>query len=158
MKEYRGNSKGLFFIVCFRIAHFFTKNKLLYIIGCPVWILYRIIFNFILGVDISEGTKIGKKFILRHGMGLAVHPSTIIGNNVTLRHNTTIGNSVSGGGAPIIEDDVNVGANSVIIGEITIGKGATIGAGSVVIKDVPAYAVVVGNPARIVKINNNQNN
>lgn len=150
MRRYRGNIKGLFFIVCFRVAHFFTKNKILYIIGCPVWILYRFIFNFVLGIDISESTVIGKNFVLWHGTGLIVHPQTVIGNNVTLRHNTTIGNAVSGGPAPVIEDDVNVGANSVIIGGIVIGKGAVVGAGSVVVKDVPTGAVVVGNPAHII--------
>lgn len=152
MKNYRGNIKGLLFIICFRVAHFFTKNKFLTIVGCPIWLLYRILFNFLLGIDISEKTVIGKHFVLWHGIGLIVHPQTIIGNNVTLRHNTTIGNAVDGGPTPIIEDNVDVGANSVVIGGITIGKGAQIGAGSVVIKDVPANAVVVGNPGRVIKI------
>lgn len=152
MRQYKGNSKGLVFIICFRIAHFFTKNKVLYIIGCPIWILYRFIFNWLLGIDIHERTKIGKNFVIWHGMGLVVNPSTVIGNNVTLRNNTTIGNAHSGGKSPVLCDGVSVGPNCVIIGDISIGKNATIGAGSVVVKNVEPNVVVAGNPAKMIRV------
>ena len=58
---------------------------------------------------------------------------------------------VGGGNAPIIGDNVNIGSNTCIIGEITIGDNVVIGAGSVVVKDVPSNVVIVGNPARIIK-------
>lgn len=151
MGLYKGNSKGLVFIVCFRIAHFFTMNKILYIIGFPVWIIYRIIFNWILGIDIHEKTRIGKNFVIWHGMGLVVNPSAIIGNNVTLRNNTTIGNAHRGGKSPIICDGVSIGPNCVLIGSITIGENAIVGAGSVVVKDVEANAIVAGNPAKLIR-------
>lgn len=152
--KYRGNFKGLFFIVCFRIAHYFTKNRILYIIGIPVWLLYRLLFRWILGIDVPETVTIGKNFILCHGIGVVINPGVIIGNNVKIHQNTTIGSAYSGGKSPIISDNVIIGANCVVIGEITIGDGAIIGAGSVVIKDVPQNVVVVGNPAKIVKYRN----
>lgn len=147
MGRYKGNFKGLFFIICFRIAHFFTINKLLFVLGCPIWLLYRLVFNYLLGIDISEKTSIGKGFVIWHGMGLVVNPTTIIGNNVTLRHNTTIGSAYKDGPSPVIEDDVDIGGNCVILGGVTIGCGAIVGAGAVVVKDVPSGIVVVGNPA-----------
>lgn len=152
MRQYKGNSKGLVFIICFRIAHFFTKNKVLYIIGCPIWILYRFIFNWLLGIDIHERTKIGKNFVIWHGMGLVVNPGTIIGNNVTLRNNTTIGNSHHGGKSPVICDGVSIGPNCSVIGDITIGANSVIGAGSVVVKNVEQNVVVAGNPAKVIRV------
>ena len=73
----------------------------------------------------------------------------------TLRQSTTIGNKTladgSESGCPVLGDGVDVGANAVILGAIQIGEGAVIGAGSVVVKDVPAGAVMAGNPARVVR-------
>lgn len=113
--------------------------------------LYRFIFRWILGIDIPERVTLGKGCQVCHGVGLIVHPRTIIGNNVKLHQNTTIGASVSGGHPPRIGNDVVIGANSVVLGDIIIGDGAIIGAGSVVVKDVPKNAIVVGNPAKIIK-------
>ena len=80
-----------------------------------------------------------------------------IGKNFSCRNNTTIGNKYDGRNdlIPTIMDNVTVGANAVIIGNITIGNNVIIGAGSVVIKDVPDNAIVVGNPARIIKYRSN---
>lgn len=151
LSGFRGNLKGLFFICFFRVAHFFTRNKVLYILGSPVWILYRFTFRWVLGIDIPENVDIGKNFIVCHGVGLVVHPQTKIGDNVKLHQNTTVG-IVKGKRAPIIGNDVFIGANCVLIGDIQIGDGARIGAGSVVTKNVPEKAIVVGNPARVIKI------
>lgn len=73
-----------------------------------------------------------------------------------IRCNTVIGTNLKSNKAPIIGNNVQIGANSVIIGDITIGDNCVIGAGSVVCKDVPPYSVVVGNPAKIIKSLNNE--
>jgi len=109
----------------------------------------------VLGCDIKSETQIGTGFKIYHGAhGSVISPATIIGCNVSLRQNTTIGSKGFDGAdkSPVIENDVTIGPNACIIGSIRIGKGAVIGAGSVVVKDVPAYAVVAGNPARIIRM------
>lgn len=149
--NYRGNFKGLFFILCYRIAHFFTKSRILYLLGSPVWLLYRFVFRWLLGIDVPERVTLGSDCVVCHGIGLIINPNVVIGDNVKLHHNTTIGSAVTGGKSPRIGNNVTIGANSVVIGDIKIGDGAIIGAGSVVIKDVPQNAIVAGNPAKIIK-------
>lgn len=132
--------------------------------GSSFW---KIVFEYytqrILGCDIKYSTAIGDGFEIFHSAhGSVISPGTIIGKNVSLRQNTTIGAKGFSGSdkSPIIMDDVTIGPNVCIIGDITIGKGAIIGAGAVVVKDVPADAIVAGNPAKIIgmKVNNKQIN
>lgn len=149
------NTKGILFNFCFKSSSFFTKNKFLRIIGLPIRIIYRMFVQYILGIDIPDTTKIGKNFNVYHGQGLIISSDAVIGNNVTVRHNTTIGNARLNGGSPKIGDNVEVGANCVVIGDISIGNNSIIAAGSVVIKDVPENVIVAGNPAKIVKSLNN---
>ncbi len=153
IKELKGNSKGVIFIIFFRLSNFFTKSKFLKILGFPIRIVYKILFQWILGIDIDDSTKIGFGFNVYHGQSLIINRDTIIGNNVTVRHNTTIGIAKEGGNCPIIGDNVTIGANAVVIGDIKIGNNSVIGAGSVVIRNVPENSVVVGNPAKIIKNN-----
>ena len=124
--------------------------------GGIVWnTIYRIYTEFYLGCDIPASTQIGEGFKIFHSAHASVvSPGTTIGKNVSLRQNTTIGAKGFEGAeeSPIIEDDVTIGPNVCIIGNITIGKGATIGAGAVVVKDVPPGGVVVGIPAKVLKI------
>ena len=152
IKKLKGNSKGIIFICAFRISHFFTKNKILKILGFPIRLLYKILFQWVLGIDIDDTTKIGFGFNVYHGQSLIINSATIIGKNVIVRHNTTIGIAKEGGNCPIIGDNVSIGANAVVIGNIKIGANSIIGAGSVVIRDVPQNAVVAGNPAKIINI------
>ncbi len=153
----RGNIKGVFILAFFRLAHVFAvrKGTILWWLGMPIMIAYRLIVEYILGVGLRAKTRVGPGFKLEHGVGLVMNDQTILGKGVHLRHCTTIGcvkmPDGSQGPSPTIEDNVEVGANTVILGGITIGTNSKIGAGSVVVRDVPANSVVVGNPARVIK-------
>lgn len=120
----------------------------------PFRLLYTFYSLYVLGIEIPASTKVGNGFTLYHGgRGSVVNPYTVIGSNVVLRQNTTIGSKsfTDDTLAPIIEDRVEIGPNVCIIGKITIGHDSQIGAGAVVVKDVPPYSVVIGNPAHIIK-------
>ncbi|MFV0590289.1 MAG: serine O-acetyltransferase [Draconibacterium sp.] len=147
------NTKGRLFLFCYKTSAFFSRNKFLKIIGFPIRFAYTIFIQWGLGIDIPDTIRFGKNFNVVHGQGLVINSKTVIGENVTVRQNTTIGNAKSGGRCPVIEDNVNIGANVVIIGDIRIGRNSIIGAGSVVIKDVPPFSIVAGNPAKFIKKN-----
>lgn len=100
--------------------------------------------------EIPSGVKIGNGTVFCHfALGVVLHERTIIGSNCKIYQNVTIGsrNSI---GPPIIEDNVLIGAGAIILGKIIIGEGSAIGAGAVVLKDVPPYSVITGNPGKMV--------
>jgi len=136
-----------------RVAYLLTQKKscFLKLIGKVCGSYYSFISGWLLGVDISYNTKIGKGLVIYHGMGLVINPLSTIGENIILRHNTTIGNAHINGAAPQIGDNVDVGCHSVIIGDIYIGDNCIIGAGTLINKNVPDNCIVVGNPAVIIK-------
>ena len=107
----------------------------------------------ITGVDIHPGAQIGNGVFIDHGSGVVIGETTIIGNNVTIYQQVTLGGTgkESGKRHPTIEDNVMIAAGAKVLGPITIGKNSKIGAGSVVLKNVPPHSTVVGIPGRIIK-------
>lgn len=115
----------------------------------PYFLIYRVVVCWLFHMELHWNLEIGEGLRIFHGYCLVIHPATRIGRHVTLRHCVTLGNKKNSPEAPTLEDYVEVGAQAVILGNVVIGRQAIVGAGAVVTKDVPAGAVVVGNPARI---------
>jgi serine O-acetyltransferase len=103
------------------------------------------------GIEIARGATIGPGLRIVHGHGVVISPGVVIGSHCSILHGVTLGARV-GGDAPVLGDDVEIGAYAVIIGNITIGDSAHVGAASVVVDDVPPCANVAGNPARVLRI------
>ena len=118
--------------------------------------------RFLTGIEIHPGAKIGKNLFIDHGMGVVIGESSEIGNDVTLYHGVTLGgispsensdNQRNSKRHPTLLDNVIVGSSAQILGPITVGECARIGANTVVLKDVPANATMVGNPAKNISTN-----
>lgn len=108
------------------------------------------------GIEIHPGATIGNGLFIDHGSGVIIGETAIIGDNVTLYQGVTLGGTgkETGKRHPTLEDNVMVSAGAKIIGSFTIGENSKIGAGSVVLKQVPPNSTVVGVPGRVVKRNN----
>lgn len=111
------------------------------------------ITRFITGIEIHPGAKIGEGFFIDHGMGVVIGETTEIGKNVTIFQGVTLGGTGKEAGKrhPTLEDHVVVGAGAKILGNIRIGKGSKIGAGSVVVRSIGPECTVVGVPGMVVK-------
>jgi len=138
---------GLHAIWFHRLAHWLWCHRL-YFLGRFVSQFSR----FMTGIEIHPGAKIGRKFFIDHGMGVVIGETAEIGDNVTIYHGVTLGgvtwNKVKR--HPTIGDNVVIGSGAKILGPFTVGKGARIGSNSVVVKEVPENATVVGIPGRMV--------
>ncbi|MCY3413968.1 MAG: serine O-acetyltransferase [Candidatus Heimdallarchaeota archaeon] len=141
---------GVKAILLHRIAHFFEKLDIPYI---PRFL--SDISRTITGIEIHPGATIGSGFFIDHGSGTVIGETAEIGNNVTLYQGVTLG-GVSLEPVkrhPTLEDNVMVGSNASVLGDIRIGKNTKIGANSVVVKDVPENSTIVGVLGRTVKQN-----
>ena len=116
--------------------------------------------RFLTGIEIHPAAKIGKNLFIDHGMGVVVGESAEIGNNVTLYHGVTLGGISPSENSyeqrnikrhPTLKDNVIVGSSAQVLGPIVVGKYARIGANTVVLKNVPENATMVGNPAKNIK-------
>lgn len=108
------------------------------------------------GIEIHPGATIGKGLFIDHGSGVIIGETTVIGDNVTLYQGVTLGGTGKEQGKrhPTLEDNVMVSAGAKILGSFTIGENSKIGAGSVVLEEVPPNCTVVGVPGRIVRMDN----
>lgn len=147
----RGNPKGQVVVVAFRLAAATRAGGRRPIWALPVLCAYRLIVDWMLGVELPPSVEAGPGLRVWHGNGLVVHSNVRLGSDVTLRHNTTLGarGEDDDAPAPVLGDRVNVGAGAIVLGDLKVGDDAVIGAGAVVVHDVPVGATVVGNPARV---------
>src|SRR6478752_6683412 len=108
--------------------------------------------RWLTGIEIHPGAQIGRRFFIDHGMGVVIGETAIIGDDCTLYHGVTLGGTGKERGKrhPTLGNNIIVGVGAKVLGAITIGDGARIGGGSVVLKDVPPYTTAVGVPARAV--------
>lgn len=145
------------FLFLFRLSHkVVSANRLIRFCGLPIRVFYKVWSVWVMRFELPDKVIVGNNLLIFHnGGGTVIHPKTIIGNNVSIRQNTTIGSKkigwIKGEKAPCIGNNVHIGANVCIIGNITIGSNVIIGADSVVIGDVPSNCIVAGNPAKIIK-------
>ena len=107
--------------------------------------------RFVTGIEIHPAAKIGRGVFIDHGMGIVIGETAEVGNNVSLLQGVTLGGTSTRREKrhPTLRDNVTVGSGAKIIGAITIGENSRVGAGSVVVRDVPPNAVVVGVPGRV---------
>ena len=162
-----------------------AKNKLTLIIAYPgvkavffhyishkIWnynffLIARILSQlsrFLTGIEIHPAAKIGRNLLIDHGMGVVIGETSEIGNNVTIYHGVTLGgispaenslDQVNLKRHPTIKSNVIIGSGAQILGPITVGENARIGANTVILKDVPKYGTMVGNPGK--NINKDKN-
>jgi serine O-acetyltransferase len=138
---------GLHAVWVHRLTHWLWRWRLK--------LLARLLAQFarwLTGIEIHPGAKIGQRFFIDHGMGVVIGETADIGDDCTLYHGVTLGGTTWSKGKrhPSLGRNVVVGAGAKILGPLTIGDNARIGSNSVVVKDVPAGATVVGIPGRIV--------
>lgn len=120
----------------------------------PFSLLYRLLkvaSQILTGIDLPCEVTLGRRFLIEHFGGIIISGDTVIGDDVIVRNGVTIGLRRTGErGAPVIGNRVDIGAGAKVLGPITIGDDVAIGANAVVITDVPANALAVGVPARII--------
>ncbi|MBI3815631.1 MAG: serine O-acetyltransferase [Nitrospinae bacterium] len=135
---------ALFF---YRLSHWLWRHNFLF----PGRFVSHI-GRFFTGIEIHPGAKIGGGFFIDHGMGVVIGETTEIGENCTIYQGVTLGgiNLKKDKRHPILQDNIIVGAGVKILGPITIGSNSRIGAGSVVVNEVPPNSTVVGVPGRVV--------
>ena len=118
--------------------------------------------RFLTGIEIHPGAKIGKNLFIDHGMGVVIGETSNIGNNVTIYHGVTLGGISPAENSqeqinikrhPTISDNVIIGSGAQVLGPILVNKGARIGANTVILKEVPEFATMVGNPAKNISTN-----
>jgi serine O-acetyltransferase len=106
------------------------------------------------GVEIHPSARIGRGLFIDHGMGVVIGETAEVGEDVTMYQGVTLGGTgfASGKRHPTVQDNVTIGSGAKLLGPITVGHGAKVGANAVVIHDVPPHATVVGNPGHVVRV------
>jgi serine O-acetyltransferase len=131
----------------YRIAHLLHRLR----IPCLPWML-KVFNRVVFSVSLPPSVKVGRNVVFGYqGLGIVVHRQAVLGDNIVIAPNVVIGGR-GRPGAPVIGDNVLIGAGACILGPVTIGRNVKIGANAVVTFDVPPDVTVVGVPARIVQV------
>lgn len=141
------NYKGFLAVQAHRVAHvLWAQNRR------PLALALQSRVADVFAVDIHPAAVVGKAILLDHATGVVIGETAVVGDNVSILHHVTLGGTgkMVGDRHPKIGDGVLIGAGATILGNVMIGAGAKIGAGSVVLIDVPARSTAVGNPARLI--------
>ena len=140
---------GVHALLAHRVAHALYRTRVPFL---PLAI--AAIARSITGIEIHPAATIGQGFFIDHGMGVVIGQTAEIGDDVTLYQGVTLGGTgfATGKRHPSVQDNVTIGSGAKLLGPITVGHGSKIGAGSVVIHDVPPNSTVVGNPGHPVRI------
>lgn len=140
---------GFHAVIMYRFAHFLHLHNYRLCARCVSQLA-----RFLTGVEIHPAAELGAGVFIDHGMGVVIGETTVIGDNCTLYQGVTLGGTGKDKGKrhPTLEEGVMVAAGAKILGPFTVGRHAKIGAGSVVLKEVPPSSTVVGIPGRVVRI------
>jgi serine O-acetyltransferase len=138
---------GLHAVWFFRMNHWFWKHGF-FLLGR--WLSQ--VARFLTGIEIHPGAKIGRRLFIDHGLGVVIGETAVVGDDVTLYQGVTLGGTGKEHGKrhPTIEDSVVIGGGAKVLGNITVGRNCRIGAGSVVLRNVPEDSTVVGVPGHII--------
>jgi serine O-acetyltransferase len=142
------NFKGFQAIQCYRVGHWLWmqgRHTLAMALQSRV--------SEVLQVDIHPAARIGRGILMDHATGVVIGETAVVGDNVSMLHHVTLGGSGTGQGTrhPTIGNGALLGAGVSVLGPITVGAGCKVGAGSVVVQDLPDHCVAVGVPARVIK-------
>lgn len=138
-------------VISYRIAHRLYQKRHYFLAR---WISQRTARKT--GIEIHPGARIGRRLFIDHGHGVVIGETAVLGNDITLYHGVTLGGTgkETGKRHPTLKDNVTVGAGAKLLGSFTVGENSKIGAGAVVLEEVPANSTVVGPAARPVRIGN----
>ena len=140
---------GLHAVLAHRVAHWFYQRR---------WfVAARLISQFarfLTGIEIHPGATIGRRLFIDHGTGVVIGETAELGDDILLYQGVTLGGTgfARGKRHPTVEDDVTIGSGAKLLGPVTVGHGAKVGANTVVIEDVPPNSTVVGNPGHPVRV------
>ena len=144
--------QGLWVMCVYRFGNWRYKVRPAFL-RIPLSFLYKLLkvwSQILTGIDLPCEVKVGRRFRIEHFGGIIISGDTVIGDDVVIRNNVTIGLRRTGlRGAPLIGNRVDIGAGAVILGNIRIGDDVSIGANAVVLRDVPAHSIAVGVPAAV---------
>ncbi len=140
---------GFHALVMYRFFHFLYVHR--------YFLLARILSGltrFFTGIEIHPGAKIGAGVFIDHGAGVVIGETAVVGDNVVIYQGVTLGGTGKDKGKrhPTVQDNVMICSGAKVLGPFTVGTGAKIGAGSIVLGEVPPHATVVGVPGRVVRI------